>query len=1033
MDPPARVVEATQRWIPPQSTNSDTDTGGSNVGHYFVSPKGPQTGSDTRKPSTSSHGHPPLPVRPSSTAAHSDWAKHQQVFAVKLHEWQSQVAAAEEDLNKALDAAKNNEEIEQVMEKYHNRMRDLLRDRGGELDELEQSVSGSASSAHSEGDEEESEGDEVAEGPAGLWTASGFDDIELGMNEQESSDPEVRIPNNNGPSDASDDDHQAPPPTENDEDYRAAQRRLNMQRLRGEKTLSHASARLAKLTPTAGNSTPTRSRPMNIATFFQQSPTTTKVSSFPSPSDSATTPVRPAFSIPATPRITPLTAPPKGGPSLSRAKSPRPRSDTLTPDRPMLKPVDNSNWRQNYEESLRRAAQQEEGRRRHMEIQRGQQETILRGIEAKRARGSSIGQSTGGPMGVHPRSPNVANHQGTPPDRPPAPTSPPSPQGPIRGRRSQSHLPHPGQRAPIPSAGPSSRTIPTMTPATQDAFNGSRTDTDDDSDEDDTTESDKHHRPLRMKKGSGGVPIPNGKHQNQSPIERRSNTPGVAIGTPTTPTPRSPFTPSLRPAASQASLASFNSMSSSTTASSARSSGAWSNSSTMSSTGTFIPPNEPPKSRRPSTTGHPINGGTTAGTSGPTTLGRKPSMGPLSTTPPNPPHWHPAGMSNPMNASPPSAMSYAQTSGSLSRAGTMSMSHQSASIPIPLAGSSMSQRVPQRHGSIGGIFPGSSPSAPISFSTSAGRDSSPLANMASSGANTITEKGAWVSQPSPPIPSHTRPQGPVLQPPPFNRPPSSTPTPPVSTPRVTPSAKLASAQSYFPGSTSPQNGLAYARQAAAAKKAQRRHEREMRRHARAQAKEDARLKEEARLAEEERKAEQRALERRQREEKKRANEAKLKETRDKEDVSRKTLGTEEKRLKEQRKKADNEESRLKQEEERLRKARETFEERQRQLKEREDALDKKRLEHDLLIDERKKLEGRIQEDEEKEAEYKLEEEAEREQLEREIEQRQTLQDTSESSPENTDEDEDEDEDEDDEDGDISFSPQDSPGLDRQIS
>jgi hypothetical protein len=136
-------------------------------------------------------------------------------------------------------------------------------------------------------------------------------------------------------------------------------------------------------------------------------------------------------------------------------------------------------------------------------------------------------------------------------------------------------------------------------------------------------------------------------------------------------------------------------------------------------------------------------------------------------------------------------------------------------------------------------------------------------------------------------------------------------------------------------------------------------------------------------------------------------------------VSRKTLGNEEKRLKDQRKKLDGEEVRLKQEEERLKKVREAFEERQRQLKEREDALDKKRLEHDLLIDERKKLEGCIREAEEGEAEYEREEEAERERLEREREQQQTLQDTSESSPESADEDQEED---------LSFSTQDSPEL-----
>jgi hypothetical protein len=772
MDPPARV-EPTQRWIPPQNTNSDTDTGGSSVGRYFVSPKGPQAGSDARKPSASSHGQPPVPSRPPFVAAQSDWAKQQALFTVKLHEWQSQVAAAEEELNRTLDATKNDEEVEQAMEKYHKRMKDLWRDRGGELDELEQSVSGSASSAHSEDDEEEPEGDGVVEtgAPERLWAASGFDYIELAMNEQDSSDSGGDIPDGNGSSDAGDDEHPVklttPPPTENDEDYRAARRRLNMQRLRGEKTLSHASAKLAKLAPTAGTSTPTRSRPLNIATLFQQSPTNSKAPSFPSPPETAT-PMRPAFTIPAP--VVPRPAPAATlHPSLSRTKSPRPRSGTLTPDRSMSKSPDNSNWRLNYEESLRRAAQQEEGRRRHMRIQQEQQENILREIEAKRARGGSIGQSPVTPVGLHPRSPSVANHQGTPPDRPAAATSPPSPQGAIRSRQSQSHLQPPGHsasRASIPSAGSSSRAIPTSAPTTQDTFNGPRTDKDytddDDSDEDDTTESEKHPQPLRMKRSAGGIPILNGKTQNQGPVERRSSI-GVTIGASTTPTTRSPFTPSLRPAASQASLASFNSMSSSTTASSARSSGAWSNSSTMGSTGTFIPASEPPKSRRPSTTSHIINSGTIAGASGTTSLGRKPSVGPLSTTPPNPPHWHPTGMSNTMNTSPPSAMSYAQTSGSLSRAATMSMPHQSASIPIPLANGSMSQRASQRHPALGGIFTSSSPSAPISFSTSAGRDSSPLANMASSGVNTITEKSSWVPQPSPPIPSHTRPQEPVLQ------------------------------------------------------------------------------------------------------------------------------------------------------------------------------------------------------------------------------------------------------------------------------
>ena len=83
--------------------------------------------------------------RPVSKPAQSDWAKHQQLFTVKLREWQTQVAAAEEELNRDLECAKNNEEIEKVMEKFYNRMRDLLRDRGGELDELEQSDGGDGS------------------------------------------------------------------------------------------------------------------------------------------------------------------------------------------------------------------------------------------------------------------------------------------------------------------------------------------------------------------------------------------------------------------------------------------------------------------------------------------------------------------------------------------------------------------------------------------------------------------------------------------------------------------------------------------------------------------------------------------------------------------------------------------------------------------------------------------------------------------------------------------------------------------------
>jgi len=138
IDPIARV-ERTQRWMPPQNTNSDTGTGGSNVNQYFVPPEGPQPGSDAREPSTSSHRRPPVPMCPPPIMTWSDWAKQQPLFAVKLHEWQAQVAAVEGELNRTLGDAKNNEEIEKAMERYHNRMKDLLRHRGDELDELEQS------------------------------------------------------------------------------------------------------------------------------------------------------------------------------------------------------------------------------------------------------------------------------------------------------------------------------------------------------------------------------------------------------------------------------------------------------------------------------------------------------------------------------------------------------------------------------------------------------------------------------------------------------------------------------------------------------------------------------------------------------------------------------------------------------------------------------------------------------------------------------------------------------------------------------
>ena len=381
VDPPV-FVQATKRWRSLRNTNYDTGTGGRNVGHYFVLPKKPQTDPNTHKPSTSSHGEPPFSMRPPPTATQSDWAKHQRLFAVKLPEWQAQVATAEGELNIALEAAKGNDETEEAMEKYRKRMKDLLRDRGGELDKLEQSVSGSASSAHSEEDEEASEGDKaVDEGkPAEFWAASGFENTEMDADGQRLSDTGVEMPGSDDSGDASDDECSAYPPTEIDECYRAAQRRINMQRLRVERTLSHASARLAKLASTAGIATPTRNRHANIPTIFH--PTNSKMPSFSSFSKSVTTTWTSTIN-PAMPRPTPAAPLPKGNPSLSRAESPHARSYTLTPDRPMSKPPGNVNWRQSNEESLRRAAPQEEGRRRHMQILREQQENIRRGIKAK--------------------------------------------------------------------------------------------------------------------------------------------------------------------------------------------------------------------------------------------------------------------------------------------------------------------------------------------------------------------------------------------------------------------------------------------------------------------------------------------------------------------------------------------------------------------------------------------------------------------------------------------------------------------------
>jgi len=137
---PARVKTA-QRWVSPQHPKFDTGTGGKNVNYYFVPLKGPQTSSDARKPSTSNHSQlhvpmrPPVPTRPLPSPPQSDCDKHQQLFAVKLRELQTQVAALEEEFNRALGSAKSNKEIQKAIKKYHNRIKDLWSDSRGELDE----------------------------------------------------------------------------------------------------------------------------------------------------------------------------------------------------------------------------------------------------------------------------------------------------------------------------------------------------------------------------------------------------------------------------------------------------------------------------------------------------------------------------------------------------------------------------------------------------------------------------------------------------------------------------------------------------------------------------------------------------------------------------------------------------------------------------------------------------------------------------------------------------------------------------------
>lgn len=103
-------VEATQRWIPPQTTDFDTGTGGSNVNHDFVPAMDPQTSSGAREPSISSHTQPPVPMCPIPAAIQSDWA----IFCAQFGEYQTQVAAVEEELNRDVGPAENNEGLEWV-------------------------------------------------------------------------------------------------------------------------------------------------------------------------------------------------------------------------------------------------------------------------------------------------------------------------------------------------------------------------------------------------------------------------------------------------------------------------------------------------------------------------------------------------------------------------------------------------------------------------------------------------------------------------------------------------------------------------------------------------------------------------------------------------------------------------------------------------------------------------------------------------------------------------------------------------------
>jgi len=112
---PLASVDATQPRVPPQYPKSDTATGGRNINHCSIPPKGSQTSSGAHKLSTSSHSQLFVPTRPAPTP----WPKTQP-FAAKPHKWQTQVAAGEGELNRTLHA-RDSEEIQKAMEKYYSR------------------------------------------------------------------------------------------------------------------------------------------------------------------------------------------------------------------------------------------------------------------------------------------------------------------------------------------------------------------------------------------------------------------------------------------------------------------------------------------------------------------------------------------------------------------------------------------------------------------------------------------------------------------------------------------------------------------------------------------------------------------------------------------------------------------------------------------------------------------------------------------------------------------------------------------------